>query len=469
MRIDFISGSYQQNSKNANDAKLVNWLYRRNDGNKAYPVIIEPSPGMVSQNTELTANTTRGLHEKDGVLYIASANKIYKLVSTTVTELGTIGTSSGTVHFCSNFDYLMVTDGSKGYSYNFTSTTFAEITDADFTDTTATATCVRDFFFTHTGKTINYSSVNDPTAWSALDFVSAETSQETVQCLYPVLDFLLVMGRTKTEIYQIVGGTDPIKSLPGVLIPWGCAARDSVAQGKDGTITLSRGIQGDIDVVKIGRDLEAMPLGNDGLTTQLRNYTTISDAIAFIYQRRGVEYYQITFPTENKTWILNTDLGIWSELTSVVSATEGRHRAVYYAAWNGKNIISDRSNGNLYYLDDLTYTDAGTAINRLLRTSPFAIADGKHHIVRQLEVITQNAISNGSVTSPTLSMRKSTDGGTNFSNWRDKVVGQASYTEQKAIYTNLGRMKQFTLDIKTSDAVNMTLLGIVAIAEACSR
>ena len=52
--------------------------------------------------------------------------------------------------------------------------------------------------------------------------------------------------------------------------------------------------------------LRAAVVSNHALEQALQSYSTISDAICFGYQDAGHQFYVMSFPTANKTWVFDT-------------------------------------------------------------------------------------------------------------------------------------------------------------------
>jgi len=99
----------------------------------------------------------------------------------------------------------------------------------------------------------------------------------------------------------------------------------------------------------------------------IKEFSDSSDAYAWCFTKDDQYFYQITFPTGNKTFCY-PEGGQWFEVSSGVDG--GRYIGSSYAFAFGKHLIGDYRNGNLYELDDDTYTENGTAIRRVRDSGP---------------------------------------------------------------------------------------------------
>ena len=141
--INFNGGAYDTGVPDQNQQQCINWYPEEDTSDGKYQfqqgsplLILKPTPGLNSPFVTLAAGTCRCLFEHKGVLYAVGANKFYSInTSGTATERGTLNTSSGIVRWAMIDDQIMLVDGTNGYNYIISTTTFAEISDADYPDT----------------------------------------------------------------------------------------------------------------------------------------------------------------------------------------------------------------------------------------------------------------------------------------------------------------------------------------------
>jgi len=70
----------------------------------------------------------------------------------------------------------------------------------------------------------------------------------------------------------------------------------------------------------------------------------------------GHEFYQISFQAQAVTWLYDATSQIWSQLVSYGTT---RHYGNLGCQFGNRNLTADYRNGNIYILDQNTYTDNG--------------------------------------------------------------------------------------------------------------
>ena len=343
------------------------------------------TPGLLEYLDLSHYAEVRGLHVMNGLLYAVCGNTLYSITSDRIkTNLGTLLTATGHVFMSDNGTQLLISDGTHGYLYPIGGT-FAKIADTDFPG--ATSVTFQDTYFIvtepGTGK-IWISAQNDGTSWDALDYATAEGAPDDALCVVSNNRELWVFGSESTEIYYNSGDVDfPFERIQGGFLEGGIAASNSVVKQEGSFFGLD-----DHGLVRLTRGLEGSIVSTPEIARHIASYSTISDAFSFSYVYQGNIFFQLTFPTANKSWLYNVTTGFWSELRSYPrdgEGNEGRHRANCYAYFDRKHIVGDYENGKLYQFDGDTYTDNGEIITRQ-RTAPEIHADRKTIVFSDLEI-----------------------------------------------------------------------------------
>jgi hypothetical protein len=113
----------------------------------------------------------------------------------------------------------------------------------------------------------------------------------------------------------------------------------------------------------------------------MAKYPTVTDAEGFTFQQRGHTFYQINFPTADRSWRWDETVPdqwhepVWTDTNGV----EHRHRASCSAFAYGKNVVADWETGQLYAFDPENHTDAGAPMH-YRRGFPHMVGDGKQVI-----------------------------------------------------------------------------------------
>ena len=154
---------------------------------------------------------------------------------------------------------IMITDGTNGYFYTISSTTFAEITDADYNDNSQTVEYHDGYFITpkvDTGEF--YLSSPDATSvsasWDATDFATAEKDPDDLVRVFDNTTEILLCGEETIEFWNNTGGADfPYERVQGGIIELGLASKWAISSFAESSVMLlaKNGDQGDIKVIRI--------------------------------------------------------------------------------------------------------------------------------------------------------------------------------------------------------------------------
>jgi hypothetical protein len=134
-----------------------------------------------------------------------------------------------------------------------------------------------------------------------------------------------------------------------------------------------------------GRGYQTKRVSTYALEALWTTYSTVTDAIGFIYLLGGHAVYVISFPTADHTWCYDVSTQLWHEwLWLDGSGNEHRSRCnCAYPMDTGNAVLAgDWQNGNLYWIDPTNQTDNGQPIKRQ-RSWPHVLNDGKRVFHRQ--------------------------------------------------------------------------------------
>ena len=339
------------------------------------------TPGLLEYLDLSNYAPVRGLCKLDDYLYAVCGDTLYKISNTpAATSLGTLNTSAGPAWMAQNGSQIMISDGTYGYTYTVSTGTFAQISDADFPGS-GTVTFQDGYLIVNDPDTQKFyiSALYDGTSWDALDYASAEGNPDDLKAVVMDHRELWLFGEESIEIFQNTGNADfPFERIPGGFIERGLEASASIAKQDNSIFWLA-------DDLSVRRAIDYSPqvISTPEINRQIAGYSQTSDAVGFGYTQQGHPFYQLTFPTEKKTWVYDvlasasTRQPVWHQRESWPCDAEGnygRHRANCYVYFDHKHIVGDFENGKLYELKTDTYTDDGETIRRQ-RTAPLIQAD----------------------------------------------------------------------------------------------
>ncbi len=387
-RIPFNGDFYTSKSKLANAQRTVNW-FTESDPTGKNKLIAYPTPGLTLKATIGNGpirgmmrfiDTTAGNAE---MLYVVSGTEVYK-VSTAwgATLLGTIINSSADPVSIANNGHLapgqeaIFVDGTKGYRHlNATSTWVSDITTNDSTNFPDGATHVVFFdglFLANdvTGATSNqsgafmWSDSYTASVWQALNFATAERSPDSLLAISAVNKIIYLFGEFTTELWYNASGSDattPFK--PQTTIGVGIKAPHTIARTGDSLIWLSTDENG-MARVTIATGNQTKAVSTYALENEWNSYSDLSDAYAFIYEQDGHTFYELTFPTGDRTFVYDLLQNSWHERESYNGGAGGKHKVRHSAFFNGLTIVGDDSSGKLYAYDTDVHQDNAVQIVR---------------------------------------------------------------------------------------------------------
>ena len=461
-----VTGPAYETVLQQNAQRLINWYLEEDQLGGKHDYILRPTPGLSLFSAIDNKTAIRGMVEHKGVLYVVADNTLYSVDSSgTETSEGTLSTSSGLVKIAKSNDQIMIVDGTKGYIYDVEDDTFAEITDGDFPASPTDVTYQDGYFITisDTDQKFYISQINVGTSWNALDFASATADADNlVACLSDHREIWLFGDKSVEVWFNSGNATFPFERRPGVLLHKGCAARDTVVQVDNTIYWLAKDEQGQSIVVRASGYTPEV-ITSRAVSQAIEGYTTVSDAQAYAYRDGMHEFYVLTFPTENVTWVYDASTQQWHERESLEGQTYGRHRSNCYAFAYGKHLVGDFNSGNIYQMSTDVFTENSTRIKRVRRTQHVHsnnVLISMYNLV--LDVEPGIGLDSGQGSDPQIMLRISKDGGHTWGNELWRTLGKAGIYNHRVKWDFLGIARSWTLEFTITDPVDINILGAYA-------
>jgi len=310
-----------------------------------------------------------------------------------------------------------------------------------------------------------------------------------------------LMGEASSEVWTDVGAVPfPFQRIPGTNTQHGIAAKFSVARFGDSFCYVSRNNRGQAQIMQM-KGYVPTRISNHAVENSITNQY-VDDAIAWTYQLEGHECYVVSFPTLQLTWSFDLASGMWHKwLYTENNGTYTRHRGNCCAVFQGMVLVGDYSNGSIYELDKLNYTDNGQNTRRL-RRAPHLVADFQRQYFDELQIQFQpgvgttglsvvtsgmfigdpyiiypdaeliigpfdivylgikNAINGNTPTNyPQAMLRWSNDGGSTWSREYWVTIGQLGKYKNRAIWRRLGMARDRVFEVSISDPVNAVIVS----------
>ena len=274
-----------------------------------------------------------------------------------------------------------------------------------------------------------------------------------------------LLGQNTTEVWVDVGSTIsgivafPFQRVSGAMMQHGCAAANSVARFAEQFMFLSRDDRGQAIIGAIN-GYTFQRLSTHAVEQTLMNQN-VSDAVAYTYQLEGHEFYVITFPSINLTWVYDLASQMWHKWLAFDPETGYyRHRSNCGAFFNNVYLVGDYENGKVYQLDNNTFTEDGTYIRRL-RRAPHLVTDLRRQYFAEMQIQFQPGVGlqTGQGQDPQAMLRWSNDGGSTWSSEHWTTIGQVGRYKNRAIWRRLGWSRDRIYEVSMSDPVRAVIIS----------
>lgn len=458
MKVNFVGGAYSDYSTNLNSQICVNMfpVIDNKGGKETY--VLYPRPGLLAFGDSTDNKSSRKLYVINGELLEIVGNTLYSVSATgaTFTSRGTLSGTTGYVWAADNGTQVMFvdSDNGKGYIYNSSTFDFAQITDADFPEEVTGLAYQNGVFITikKDTETFYISDVYDGLSWSSLEFASAEGDPDkALTCLSNHLD-LWIFGEKTTEVWAPSGNTDfPFRRR--TFIETGIGAVGSVAKIENSVYWLS-----DKNQVVRAPGYRDEVVSTRQVDYHIGTYTTTSDAIGITYTYDGGIFYELTFPSENVTWVFEETTKEWHQRLSYPN--NGRHRTNTHVKFGKKHLVGDFETGKIYEMSSTTYTDNSEPIKRIRSSQPIH-SDRKFLFLSNFEIEFEAGvgITSGQGSDPEVMLRWSDDGGHTYSNIHTKKIGKTGAYTARARWLKQGKTRNRVYEVSITDPVKFVILG----------
>lgn len=422
-------------------------------------VSFQPFPGLKAFSTG--AGVNRGMGVLNGVLYVVSGGNLVKVASDGTQTI--IGAIEGTARcgVAEGISDLVITTGA-GKPYTYDGTTLTQGTDVDLPNASTVTYINNRVVYDGANQDVVFADLLEPLTANSFNVIGAESKPDDMLAVFAYKQQMYAFGaETIQPMYNSGEGNPPYAFILNATQEVGIGAVHSIASnnrfayffGSDGQIYQLAG-------------LTVNPIGNPAIGQAIAEYATTSDAFGMCFTLDNQQFYLLSFPTGDETWLFNEAAGVW---TNLASGTDGsQHFISGYRRIYGKDLVTDRRNGNVYELDHDTYTDAGATIQH--RRDTVAVngktfgAPGARVFMDRLELVIETGTSLVSASSQVV-MQYSDDNGRSWSSERWLTIGAQGEYRRRLEWFGLGyfysRMFRFT----GTDAIKWVLISAHADVE----
>lgn len=469
MKTPILGSSYVARSINAADARMINLFPEIVPEAGKEPAFLNRAPGLKLLAT-VGSGPIRGVwafSPDDNTAFVVSGTQLYKINGTyTATLIGNVS-GTGPVSMADNGTQLFIACNGPSYIYNNTTNAFGQITDPDFPG--AVTVCYLDGYFVFNepnSQKMWITSLFDGTSIDPLEFASAEGSPDGLTAVASNFREVWAFGTNSVEVWYNSGATDfPLQRIQGAFNELGLAAPYSVAKMDNGLFWLGRDRRGQGIVYRANGYL-GQRISTHAVEWQIQQYEDMTDAIAYTYQQDGHSFYVLVFPTANATWVYDVSTQAWHERAGFVNGEFTRHRGNCQMSFQGKPVIGDFENGNIYAFDLDNFSDNGST-QKWLR-SWRALPTGQNNLKRtsqhslQLDIESGVGLNSGQGSDPEVMLRWSDDGGHTWSNEHWSKLGKIGQFYRRVFWRRLGmtlKLRDRVYELSGTDPVKISIMG----------
>lgn len=357
-------GAYKNRSLIANAQRSVNLYLEKNPpgSQSPAPFTLYTRAGLRKLLSPETFGVGRGLYQDStGQLFMVSGNTVYYVDPNWVaTAIGLIAAGTSMVSMADNGTTILLVDGtSSGYTIDVESKAFSEIIDTAFYGAYHVDYLRTTFVLNRPNTRQFYISGSNAATWDPLDFGQKTSSADPLVTTTALNDQLWLLGTRRGEVWYYSGDAlFPYQQMPNVIIEHGCGARYSPAATDKFLMWLTQDKDGKPWIAQGASDYSVQRVSTHALEQEIQEYVRWDDAVGYCYQIFGHTFYDLSFPTADRTWSLDLSTNEWAQYVSIgVNGVEHRMKGFLSAYAYNTNVMISWQNGDLYALDPNYFAD----------------------------------------------------------------------------------------------------------------
>jgi hypothetical protein len=474
----FVGASYVAPSIYQDDQECINYYPEidpmKPPGSRGV-VALYPTPGLVEQY-QLNVAEVRGMRSLSGGQYmlVVCGNLVYQItVAGGAVQIGTLATTTGPVDITDNQVTTIgltayIVDGVNRYYWYADSNTFAKLppTDGPWQGADSCDTVDNYIVYNQPG-TQNWACTDLDSVFSTAAYYGAKDgAPDDLVTLIVDRRQVFLLGEVTSEVWVDVGSqisgltTFPFQRIAGTSTQYGCAAKYSVARFGENFMFVSRSTLGQ-NIIGSIQGYSFVRMSTHAVEQSIID-VDVSDAVAYSYKLEGHEFYVVTFPKADLTWVYDSTTQVWHKWLSwdANAAKYYRHRSNCGCWFNNYFYVGDYENGKIYTLNNDVYTDNGNPIRRL-RRAPHLTTDLQRQFFDELQIQFQPGVGipTGQGSDPQVMLRWSNDGGSTWSNEHWVSIGKIGAYQNRAMWRRLGWSRDRIFEVALTDPINPTIIS----------
>jgi hypothetical protein len=444
--------SYGLRAAQASTSRLLNCHIEQLPPDAKTPAVLVRSPGLASWGTVGTG-PIEGTHTDHGLLYVVSGGGFYSVTSGAVATLrGAVG-SSTEIDMESNTASVVIV--SPPLAYHWTPSTFAQITDSDFTSRGAGDVEFQGgrFLFREpsTGRFFG-SDVNSATAYDALSFATAESSSDALVGLKVDHEEVFLAGEKTCEFWFNNGGSGfPYERMSNGVLELGCVNGKTIAK-LDNSIFW---VASDYSVRRLD-GFTPVRVSTHAVEQWLRT-VTLASLRGYSFTLEGHLFYMLR-ATEG-AFFFDVTTQFWHERGTYGQPSWNWSNPIAFA---GKVLVGSTTSNVIAELSPTTFADIGDTQRMEWVYQPF-YAEGKRifHDKIELTLDVGVGLTSGQGSAPEVMLDISDDAGRTWQALPNRSIGALGKYATKVTWHGLGSAYQRVYRFAISDPVKVAVTDAV--------
>lgn len=360
-------------------------------------------------------------------------------------EVGKLHTHTGDVFIAENkSQQIAICDKKNIYLYDYGAGTFAQIN----TGFKPGYVIYQDGYFLSPDldrSEWRLSTLNNGASWPTILTGEFQTDADNPVAVVKVPgkgNRVLVMGSIVTELWGNVGSRlFPYQRTSGFNIDYGCANPASIGTGEGFVAWVGVNARSGAAIMYSTGGVPEQ-ISTDGINFKLDQLTDPTDCAGFIFKQDGHVFYQITFRTDNVTYVYDFNT---QKFFTMTDKNMDFHIAKDVAYFDNDFHFISFTDGNIYKMSSDLMTYDGEEIPRIRVCTTLRTQDGNPFIANRLAFIIEQG-TNEEISRVDLSI--SIDGGEDFSSYTPLTLNSLGTYRNQAEAWGLGYCNEFTAQFR---------------------
>jgi len=459
--INITGPTYQSRSRPLSSQLTVNMYQQFAEGGKD-KFVLHSFPGQ-KLISSVVGTVDRGQHRMKEVQFKVVDKTLYQVDSAGVhVSKGEITGNKRCIFEDDGENLVIVSD--QVFVFNSFNDTLVINQNINLTDVLSITIINNQFIYTQ--ENISFMALpGDPFAISGLDGIGAESSPDRLVRDYVFNQTIYRFGvRTTEPWYNSEVGTPPIDRIEGQEFSVGLGAINSVANTDNAIYWLGD----DKAIYRVSGGINER-ISTDGISNSIEAMTVMDDAFGYTFTLQGQDFYLITFPSEDITFVINEKLGVdgWFNLSSIVrNSISGGDKAGKYSGTSllqvyDKIIVGSGGKNLELRLDEFTQDTDTMLRTRITSSINGELVGARGHEIKMSSIEFIMEVGVGLVTGqgevPKLMIEASYDGGRSFAEGDWVEIGRAGEYTLRVEWFNMMTFTDLILRITISDPVPVSI------------